>query len=310
MSCVSPVSIFVNGQSFLVPCNHCMNCRITKQSQYEFLATKELLYQYSLGRGASFVTLTYSDDNVPLNSKGFLTLDKTHLTLFNKRCRRDLEYYHIPLNYKFFACGEYGDKFQRPHMHIVFLGLDDVICKKIVFRNWKYGLSDVGPLSNGGLRYVLKYCSKSDVNASSSILYKSNDVELPFIRKSVAMGRYWLDCHLNDIVHDKFLFLNNGFLSPYPKYVCRYVSDKTGVDYRPFLSEFYNFNSLSTCPSGLSVSDFNIEKSLIREKYLIDAARSKGIVVNPSFISSRHWLKPSTVRFSPDNSLLASLALE
>lgn len=61
-----------------------------------------------------FLTLTYSEDNVPeLGS-----LDPNHLRLFLYRLRKSFR----PARLRFFAVGEYGDLSQRPHYHVALFG--------------------------------------------------------------------------------------------------------------------------------------------------------------------------------------------
>lgn len=303
MSCVSPITIHVNGRDFSVPCNHCIQCRITKISQIEFLCNKELLYQYSLGRGASFVTLTYDDNHIPINSLGYNTLVKSDVQKFLKRFRRSLDYHNQLSPFKVLYSGEYGDSFGRCHYHLAFLGVDDSQCRYWIPRIWSYGLSDIGVLTSGGLRYIVKYLSKSDNNSSIRSYYDSIGIELPFIQKSVKMGRFWIDNNLENIVDSKFLFVRHGKLTPFPKYVCNYVSQKTGVDYRPFISDFYTKTILSESINyPYSISDYSIEKSIIREKYLIDSLRSNGIVPTPEHLQSSHWIRPKHTRISPYSS--------
>lgn len=72
---------------------------------------------------ATFVTLTYSDDNIPLQD-GAATLAPADLQNFLKRLRTHL----APSRIRFFAVGEYGDRTQRPHYHLIIYGLPT--CKR------------------------------------------------------------------------------------------------------------------------------------------------------------------------------------
>lgn len=61
----------------------------------------------------AFVTLTYSDDRLPINASGLATLDPVDLRNFLKRLRVKL-----PHRVRFFAVGEYGETTFRPHYHL------------------------------------------------------------------------------------------------------------------------------------------------------------------------------------------------
>lgn len=69
-----------------------------------------------------FVTLTY-DDWKTINETGCppYSLDKSHLQTFNESMRKAARY--CGEEYRFFACGEYGDLYERPHYHLSIFGL-------------------------------------------------------------------------------------------------------------------------------------------------------------------------------------------
>ena len=62
-----------------------------------------------------FITLTYSDENLPQDGK----LNYTHFQLFFKRLRK-----YAGKDIGFFMCGEYGETTQRPHYHACIFGWD------------------------------------------------------------------------------------------------------------------------------------------------------------------------------------------
>lgn len=113
---------FVSGQ--MIRCGNCMGCRIDRSREWANRCLLELQYHQS----AYFVTLTYSDDFVPVShyadpstgeAQPSLTLRKRDLQLFFKRLRKR----HVkPLRY--FAAGEYGGKTLRPHYHAIIFGLE------------------------------------------------------------------------------------------------------------------------------------------------------------------------------------------
>lgn len=65
-------------------------------------------------RETSFLTLTYDPMFLPTGG----TLVKSHVQLFMKRLRKHLQ----PKKIRFFAVGEYGDKGDRPHYHLIIFG--------------------------------------------------------------------------------------------------------------------------------------------------------------------------------------------
>lgn len=316
MSCVSPLYIKMkNGEYSPVECGHCMQCRIKKQSQLKFLAERELLECYRQGKGASFVTLTYSDDYVPFvhlptkniyrgvlnfafsHNEAYYTLCKKDIQDFNKRVRRNLEYNKIPLDYKVIYCGEYGGQTQRPHAHIIFIGLSDILALKMTSKCWKYGLCDVGPLSAGGIDYVTKYITKSETYDKNILaLFSHCHVEPPFMYHSINLGKKWLTEHEEEIANNHFSFNCRGKTQLFPKYVRDFTKYRTGQDPYKDVNDFIDKTVTTVWKisgSKQTFNDYSAEQNILREQYLIASARSRGLNVNPEFLQNKHWLKPS-----------------
>ena len=106
-----------------------------------------------------FVTLTYDDDHLPFTDSGEATLFKHHLQKYFK----DLRYWLG--DFRYYACGEYGDSFGRPHYHaLVFYNgskkFDEV--KSILEQRWSYGSSKVDyGVTPANAKYCCKYSMKS-----------------------------------------------------------------------------------------------------------------------------------------------------
>ncbi len=97
------------------PCGKCTPCRITRLQEW----TCRLLLEMKTNLWTYYLTLTYSDFDLPPNGE----LMKTDLQDFLKRLRKNT---NIKLRY--FAVGEYGDKKGRPHYHL------------LVFSNREFGI--------------------------------------------------------------------------------------------------------------------------------------------------------------------------
>ena len=102
----------------IAPCNKCPECLTNRKQLW---TNRNILESYGHEK-KSFVTLTYSDENIPRNSEGTPTLDKTHLQTFFKNLRSKVK---NPIRY--YACGEYGTSGARginPHFHVLLYGTD------------------------------------------------------------------------------------------------------------------------------------------------------------------------------------------
>lgn len=306
MSCLFPVQIINPSHNsskkiIEVSCNHCLNCLIRKQSQLEFLARKELIDLYQKGLGASFVTLTYREDKLPLNRFGFPTLRKQDLQKFHKRVRRTMDYYKINIPYKHISCGELGDDFGRPHYHIIFLGLSDSIVAKLTKHAWKDGLIDIGPLAQGGLQYVINYISKQKADKDVKKLRDENEVVNPFLTHSIGLGKNWIKNNVENIYNSKFTFSNNGKISLFPKYVIDYVCKNLNITKSEKNEILYNFykKDFNYIKSGLSYQDYNAEISYIKYKQKVAALRSKNIPVN-DMTTSTSYIRPKHSKYYKD----------
>lgn len=137
-----------------------MPCRIQRTSQWSLRLMNELPYwNYE----ATFITLTYDNEHIPTD----FGLHKEDLQKFWKRLRKDVDN-----KIKYYACGEYGDTYGRPHYHAIVFGLDyNEINRQIVKDNWRYCLPErfdvcrnkeqgFAPVTPDDIRYVCGYVQK------------------------------------------------------------------------------------------------------------------------------------------------------
>ncbi|WVR22153.1 MAG: replication initiation protein [Malazfec virus 7] len=92
-----------------VPCGKCPYCLQRRANNWVFRCMQHLQASDS----GHWVTLTY--DQPPRTETNLMTLRKRCFQLFMKRLRRALPGKDI----KYYACGEYGDTYNRPHFHAV-----------------------------------------------------------------------------------------------------------------------------------------------------------------------------------------------
>lgn len=191
LQCCKPIEIFWNVKTnkhqfkfdqnctlkpIYVDCNKCESCQQKYISQLGMRSRHELLYCNS----SCFITLTvaneFIDEVFPNNSLDHLAFQK-----FIRRLRdylRRTKYKNNPEDcpkIKYIMCGEYGEKFLRPHYHAVIFGYDfDDIQPlyqrgkqvKGTFRSseleklWTYGFSSVKKANYDTCTYLAKYVAK------------------------------------------------------------------------------------------------------------------------------------------------------
>lgn len=199
------------GQAVIgVPCGQCIGCRIEYSRQWAMRVSHEA----SLYENNCFVTLTYSDDNLPTCG----SLVPRDLTLFLKRLRDAIS----PRRFRYYACGEYGDLLGRPHYHICLLGFDfedkkfwrsspsghRLYRSALLESKWTLGSSEVGDVTFESAAYVARYTVKKVNGAKASEHYHRVDVEgrSHFIQpefgrmsRMPGIGQPWLDKYHTDV---------------------------------------------------------------------------------------------------------------
>lgn len=142
-----------------LPCGQCIGCRLEKSRQWAL----RCVHEAQLHSQNCFVTLTYSDENLPQ----WGSLNREDLTKFFKRVRKNVG------PFRYYACGEYGDETKRAHYHACLFGLD--FNDKVPFSNkgghtlyisptlnelWKLGNTSIGELTFETAAYTARYVMK------------------------------------------------------------------------------------------------------------------------------------------------------
>lgn len=128
-------------------CGQCLPCRINRRR----LWTWRMFYESQLHEDNCFVTLTYSDENLPAD--GSVRVGDYQLWL--KRLRRAVE----PRRFRYFVVGEYGDQTQRPHYHACLFGLGQFDAGHID-RAWGKGLTATFEFNEFTAQYTAGYVVK------------------------------------------------------------------------------------------------------------------------------------------------------
>lgn len=136
-----------DGEYMPLPCGKCPACRSRRASQWSLRLRHELNGKQT----AHFVTLTYDTATVPISPHGFMTLDKRDVQLWLKRLRK-----LCPWQVKYYAVGEYGGEFKRPHYHVILFNATE----EAIRSTWNAGGVHIGTVTGASVGYCLKYISK------------------------------------------------------------------------------------------------------------------------------------------------------
>lgn len=152
---------------------------MAKAREWAYRCTLELQAHHS----AAFTTLTYNEENVPLS------LSREHLSAFLKRLRKQFPTGTI----RFFGCGEYGEKTQRPHYHTILFGADERH-RNVIEDTWGLGNTRTERITPRRIAYTAGYCSKKvgfRQDIEERIDYETGEVyewQPPFIQMSRRPG--------------------------------------------------------------------------------------------------------------------------
>lgn len=140
------------GQSF--PCGKCPKCLARRASSWSF----RLMQQDKHSDSSLFITLTYDTKHVPITEAGYMSLRKRDVQLFFKRLRK-LQNGNQRSPIKYYVCGEYGGRTERPHYHaLIFNSQVEKISPA-----WDLGNVHYGTVEGASVGYTLKYMQKPKV---------------------------------------------------------------------------------------------------------------------------------------------------
>lgn len=233
--CLRPIQIYNKSNKisyrgsaliYTIPCGQCEECKKLKSSEYILRSYIQYMDTVSKGGYAYFDTLTYNDENLPIDY-GIEHFRRRDVTLTLKRLRVNLERagYAVKDNLKYFVTSEYGGINHRPHFHCIFYitipNLDPRVFWKFLNKSWIYGFIDkekgvIGRVVNStaALNYVAKYVQKDQEwqNVVDSKIYYLENFNAPikdyqpFHLQSQGYGANFLNfIPLEDIIKNGYI---------------------------------------------------------------------------------------------------------
>ena len=211
-----------------VPCGTCILCREEQARQ----AAIRIAHEASTCERSCFVTLTYSDDNLPI----YGSLDYRHLTLFWKRLRKSIG------GLRYYAVGEYGDESLRPHYHACIFGHDftdnRIITRRTphllwtqeaLTRCWGLGRVEVGALTFETARYTASYVTKKLRSKQRYVRIDETTGELVAVEQPRAfmsdnLGKDWWIQHGHQLEYNDYVIINGRKQKP-PKAYDRWLGE-------------------------------------------------------------------------------------
>lgn len=218
----------------VLPCGQCLGCRTAYAASW----ADRIMLEAQRYENVYFLTLTYDEDHVPRTRSKFdeivwhydpstdtfwyekhgdeevLTLVPDDLQAFLKRLR-DQQAYHHGNTIRFYAVGEYGATYHRPHYHLIIFGLilddvrldhknkngRDIHTSDTIFKLWhEKGMVEVEELTWELAAYAARYCVKK-LGKKETGFYEDMNLQPEFTRMSLkpAIGFDYFDEHKEEI---------------------------------------------------------------------------------------------------------------
>ena len=190
-----------------------------------------------------FLTLTYSDDQLPDD----YSINVEILKLFVKRLREHVRY-HTKKEIRFFAAGEYGDRFQRPHYHLLVFNHDfsdkilhtkknniPLYTSPQLSKLWPFGFATIGQVNYQTAAYCARYTMKKIGGDTAADHYtrvhpvtgKIHLVKPEFSTSSrrPGIGAIWLQKYKSDVFPSDFLIVDHK-RHPVPKFYLKKLAEE------------------------------------------------------------------------------------
>lgn len=257
-----------------LPCGQCTGCRLERSRQWAV----RCVHEAQLWDENCFITLTYDDEHLPSDG----SLNRRHWQLFMKKLRKSVE----PKRIRFYGCGEYGEKYHRPHFHACIFNHDfgDKTLWKVVndvplyqseelSRLWGHGYCSVGAVTFQSAAYVARYIMKKITGEMASYHYVSFDPEtgeiiqevepeFPMMSRGRGIGADWYDKFKTDCYPSDSIFVNGAHVRPPVFYDRRFEAE--------FPSDYARVKA-SRVVRGAKHADNNTPERLKVRKKVLDA---------------------------------------
>lgn len=229
--------VLKDGTVKYLPCGTCVGCKIAHSREWAFRIMAELR---TWNGKALFLTFTYDQDHLP-DDQG---LHKDHLQKFWKRLRKGLSGRKI----MYYACGEYGDRFKRPHYHAIVFGVD-LRDLELIEDCWRFGFVGHGSVTYDSARYVAGYIDKKFGTTTNKQVY--GDLQPPYQACSQGIGYRYFLAHKDEIMESGITLHGSRMSIP------RYFSKKFELEICP--SDDFR-NELRQVARELGLDPWQLEK--------------------------------------------------
>jgi len=221
------------GIEINLPCGRCLGCRLEKAKEWALRCSHEASLNNN-GLDNSFITCTYAPEYLPENGN----LKKADFQKFIKRLRTN-----SGQKIRYYMCGEYGDKTNRPHYHAILFNYtfaDKTLCairdglryykSKELDRNWKLGSCEISAVTFKSAGYVARYILKKQTGEPNEVFNRyviidpdtgemtSRHNEYTAMSLKPGIGKKWYEQNRSDCFPHDYCVLPDGRQTAVPGY--------------------------------------------------------------------------------------------
>lgn len=250
----------LRGKTLYLPCGKCIGCRLRYASTWAM----RCIHEASLYEENSFITLTYSDKDMPMD--GGLSMDDWQE--FMKRLRQK-----NGKGIRFIMAGEYGTKYLRPHYHAILFNCgfaDKYYWKKSgenkLYRSegleklWNKGYCTIGNVTYESAGYVARYCMEKMNSAHIDAVEKlGTRQEFLNMSRRPGIGDGWIRKYYREVYKDDYILIDGIKIKP-PRFY-----DNKIKEWKPELYERIKQKRLELGPKLSIQRDKNGRKILVDE---------------------------------------------
>lgn len=263
---------FPYAKGFNLPCGQCIGCRLKYSQEWAI----RLMHENQMHEESCFLTLTMSPEYLESRENPW-SLDKTEFQRFMKRLRK-----RYGKQIRYFHCGEYGEKNQRPHYHAIIFGMDfedkelfqvrdeiRLYTSENLAKLWPYGFSTIGSVSMESCAYVARYVCKKIRGKDAENHYIRWDPstgegtpiepEYATMSRKPGIGLSWLKQYQSDVYPHDYVVIKKHEIRP-PRYY-----DTKLEEWNPDLYEKIKEKRAAELPEVIDQYDENMDRLWVKE---------------------------------------------
>lgn len=207
------------------PCGQCIDCRLNRSRIWAI----RCMHEAQSNEHNCVVTLTYADEHLPAN-RSIVPDDAVD---FMKRLRSRVDYdrreiYGPWKPIKTYGCAEYGEKFGRPHYHIILFNhafkdakpygpTPGYYTSALLDEVWGKGRTQVMDLTFDSAAYVARYVMKK-LSGKRAHEYGERLPERSVCVSKKGIAKYWYNQNKHKIFSNDLLYINGVKIKPIPYY--------------------------------------------------------------------------------------------